>query len=136
MKDETTIEILSEETLPTSETTVIFNENKISSTTFIPGEIKSNDPENPVPVSGYAERFSEPSPIINLKTPYKLVQGSDGRFKLEPSVIIGPDNRIRITNTTSWPYPVHVIEPLPHEPIATRTGLSRKSGTNRFILRR
>lgn len=107
MKDETTIEILSEETLPTSETTVIFNENKISSTTFIPGEIKSNDPENPVPVSGYAERFSEPSPIINPKTPYKLVQGSDGRFKLEPSVIIGPDNRIRITNTTSWPYPVH-----------------------------
>jgi glutamyl endopeptidase len=79
----------------------------ISTATFRPEAAESENLANPVPVSGKIAEFQSPSPLIESISPYQLERTTDGRYRFVPEVIIGPDNRIQITNTTAWPYPVH-----------------------------
>ncbi len=85
----------------------------------IPTVTSSN---NPVPVSGYAESPASLAggPARDAKRP---TVSPDGRYAHE-EVVIGPDQRVRVTNTTSWPWRVqgHIIITFPNNQVYIGSG--------------
>jgi V8-like Glu-specific endopeptidase len=63
----------------------------------------SDNTSNPIPVSGYAEEVENES--ITFDSNISIERQDDGRFTFE--VIIGPDNRVRVTNPNPYPWRVH-----------------------------
>lgn len=63
---------------------------------------------NPRPAGGHAEDFSVRIPLEKaLKDPPKPVRTSDGRFLFQKETVIGQDDRVRVHETTAWPFTVH-----------------------------
>jgi glutamyl endopeptidase len=78
-----------------------FND-EVSTDSSAPSEAETADPENPKPVSGFAEALEDAEFVDSDIEPS---EEDDGRYMLE--VIIGPDNRKRVINPSPWPWRVH-----------------------------
>jgi glutamyl endopeptidase len=66
--------------------------------------------ENPVPVRGHVPEKWEPSidPVPPEKEPVdRLIRDPDGQYRFDDKVIIGPDGRVRVSNTAASPWCVH-----------------------------
>lgn len=76
-------------------------DNIWSTSSSMPEEEAPPDAENPEAVEGYADITDE-----DLEPKIELRAEEDGRFGIM-EVVIPPDQRQRVTNTTAWPYRVH-----------------------------
>lgn len=74
----------------------------VSTAGFRP-EATESDAANPEAAEGYAEA-PEAEPEL-WREDWRLVEGDDGRYGA-PEVVIGPDDRVRVVNSSAWPWRV------------------------------
>lgn len=87
--------------LRSSEVTIVRAEDTLATRGSAPPEAET-DSRNPLPVSGFAAR---PEYELGSISPLDLVERPGGRYGLE--VVIGPDDRSRVSNPSAWPWRVH-----------------------------
>lgn len=94
-----------------------------STDNFLPKTLEKNVVENPEPVTGFLKDLrSEKECLPNKKC--KPSKSERDLFLYQPEVIIGPDDRIRVTNTRAWPYSVqgHMIMQFPNGKVYIGSG--------------
>jgi len=86
---------------------IIDSADGVSTTnSFVPTSIESALSQNPKPVSGYADSFRSDKDLSPKLLSLASLDDA-GRFRHQPEVIIGPDDRERVSNPQVWPYCVH-----------------------------
>lgn len=123
MSLQTTYAILGESPEAKNIITITALNGSASTESFTPKEMERNVAGNPESVSGYTNKFISDSLCIPKSecNPSKV----DGHLYLhQPEVIIGPDDRVRVNNTSAWPYTVqgHMIMKFPNGKVYIGSG--------------
>lgn len=112
MSLETTTAILGSYPKVKNSITISNSDGVRSTDSFSPDGVKKSAPDNPKPVSGYIENFRAETELVSNRS--YLV--ADSGILYQQEVVIGPDDRVRVTNTLAWPYTVqgHMIMLFPN----------------------
>jgi len=123
MSLETTTAVLGNSPKARNKITISAFDSGVSTDSFSPKSIKKNVAENPEPVKGYIERFRSDTLCVPSKECQPINSGKQ-LFLYQPEVIIGPDDRVRVTNTLAWPYTVqgHMIMRFPNGKVYIGSG--------------
>ena len=93
---------------PTSANTIVIQASGRGSSTggSMPETLPRQVQGNPAPVSGFVDRFRSERDFSVSRACHPGRTDSP-LFLHQPEVIIGPDDRVRVTQPRSWPYSVH-----------------------------
>lgn len=123
MSLETTTAVLGEPPKARNKIVISAFDGGSSTESFSPKGIEKNATENPTPVTGFADVLrSETECVPNENC--KSTDSGKTLFLYQPEVIHGPDDRVRVTNTRSWPYTVqgHMIMRFPNGKVYIGSG--------------
>lgn len=114
---ETTYSLLSESEIEGQnlEITIQASGQNLSTAAYQPPKTEA-DSRNPQPVSGVAPAAATREIDPSLEKDIPLTRAPDGRYVFDPTVIIGPDDRVRVGNPAAWPWSVqgHMIMRFPN----------------------
>ena len=121
MSLETTTAILGNSLKPRNTISISAFDGIVSTEGFSPDGIEKKFAGNPEPVTGYIEDFRSEAGLIPNKK-YELDKSVG--FSYQQEVVIGPDDRARVTNTRAWPYTVqgHMIMKFPNGKVYIGSG--------------
>lgn len=123
MSLDTTSAVLGDSPNARNKITISAHDGGASTESFSPKSIEKKAADNPTPVTGYIESFRLEMDGVPSKECHPI-KSEKQLFLYQPEVIIGPDDRVRVTNTRAWPYSVqgHMIMRFPNGKVYIGSG--------------
>ncbi len=123
MSIETTTAVLGDSPNASNTITITSLDGGASTESFSPEGVEKKSANNPEPVTGYIERFRSETECAPSKECHPASSGQK-LYLYQTEVIIGPDDRVRVTNTRAWPYTVqgHMVMRFPNGKVYIGSG--------------